>query len=165
MDSFPVPFHGKKEVRVLGVWGKRCLSVLRSIYLVEVGVSPSSSGLDTYWGRQHHFMVVHATACTGGAKEVTEIHTSVSMHPEDTCWLCEVHHDMNNFCLTYLWVSAAPPLYIRAVSGQSEKLIFGFFWSQKLLSHHQIQTPPLLSIILSINYILMMLPALQETWV
>lgn len=51
MDSFPVPFHGKKEVRVLGVWGKRCLSVLRSIYLVEVGVSPSSSGLDTYWGR------------------------------------------------------------------------------------------------------------------
>ena len=51
MDSFPVPFHGKKEVRVLGVLGKRCLCVLRSIYLVEVGVSPSSSGLDTYWGR------------------------------------------------------------------------------------------------------------------
>ena len=49
MDSFPVPFHGKKEVRVLGVLGKRCLCVLRSIYLVEVGVSPSSSGLDTYW--------------------------------------------------------------------------------------------------------------------
>ena len=104
--------------------------------------------------------------CTGGAKKVTEIHTSVSMHPEDTCWLCEVHRDMNSFCLIYLWVSVAPPLYIRAASGQSEKLIFRFSWSQKLLSHHQIQThPPLVKYHLSINYILMMLPAMQETWV
>lgn len=37
MDSFPVPFRRKKEVRVLGVLGKRCLCVLRSIYLVEIG--------------------------------------------------------------------------------------------------------------------------------
>lgn len=69
MDSFPVPFHGKKDVRVLGVLGKRCLCVLRSIYLVEVGVSPSSSGLDTYWGRQHHFMVVHATDAYVGQRK------------------------------------------------------------------------------------------------
>ena len=76
--------------------------------------------------------------CICGAKKVTEIHTSVSMHPEDMCWLCEVHCDMNSFCLIYLWVSVVPPLYIRAASGESEKLIFRFSWSQKLLSHHQI---------------------------
>ena len=78
------------------------------------------------------------TAWAGGAKKVTEIHISVSMHAEDTCWLCEVHRDRNSFCLIYLWVSVAPPLYIGAASGQSEKLIFRFSWSQKLLSHHQI---------------------------
>ena len=95
---------------------------------------------------------------------MTEIHISVSMHAEDTCWLCEVPRDMDSFCLIYLWVSVAPPLYIGAASGQSENLIFRFSWSQKLLSHHQIQTrPPLVKYHLSINYILMMLPAMQET--
>lgn len=162
---FQCLFAGRKEVRVLGVLGKK-MPLCVKIYLFSWDWVPHQTALGwTHTGAASIILWWHMlTAWAGGARKVTEIHISVSMHAEDTCWLCEVPRDMDSFCLIYLWVSVAPPLYIGAASGQSENLIFRFSWSQKLLSHHQIQTrPPLVKYHLSINYILMMLPAMQET--